>query len=61
MSICVDCTAGPQGLSGHNALTRDHHAKEPSAYRCTTCGARFTRSYDGNSVFMWKRLPDPPK
>ena len=56
---CLDCDAGPQGMRGHDALTRDHHAQERSAYRCTNCDARFSRSYDGNSVFVWKRLPEP--
>lgn len=51
---CADCEAGPQGMSGHKALERDHHAPQRSTYRCTACDTRFQRTYDG--TFVWKRL-----
>lgn len=53
---CEACDAGPEGIGGHHDLSRDHHAHGRSEYECTSCGTRFSRRYDGNSVFAWSRV-----
>lgn len=56
-SRCEACLTRPSGIEGHEAL--DSSRTGPSTrltFRCTRCGTRWGREYEGSGVFVWIEL-----
>lgn len=57
LGLCVVCAAEPKGIDGHANL---HAHSQPTEgrrgkylFRCSSCGARWSRSYAGSGEFAW--------
>jgi hypothetical protein len=57
LGLCGTCNASPKGIDGHGDL---HAQSQPVdgrrgrlLFRCTTCGARWSRAYMGSGEFAW--------
>ena len=62
MDSCARCTAGPDGLEGHQELTlkmdgqpRYGQAKGHHLFECVACSIVWERHYDGGGAFRWRR------
>lgn len=67
LGLCGNCNASPKGIDGHGDL---HAHSQPAdgrkgryLFRCSSCGARWSRSYTGSGEFTWalERKPDSAK
>ena len=60
---CAHCQAGPHGIEGHHGLFLMDIERGPDydigtpLFRCTVCQHIWERSYRGEGVFKWRRLP----
>ena len=58
---CNYCSDGPKGIDGHGGLHLDaNNDADIPAFRCSACGTRFRREYEGSGVFVWVRVQDHP-
>lgn len=59
LGLCLTCNAAPKGIDGHADL---HAQSQPAEgrrgrilFRCSSCGARWSRTYTGSGEFAWVR------
>jgi hypothetical protein len=57
LGLCGTCNAAPKGIDGHPNL---HAQSQPVdgrrgrfQFRCSSCGARWSRTYTGSGEFAW--------
>jgi hypothetical protein len=57
LGLCGTCNAAPRGIDGHANL---HAQSQPAdgrkgrlLFRCSSCGARWSRAYTGSGEFGW--------
>lgn len=55
-SKCEACEARPTGIAGHPHLFTESFYSQDVVFSCDGCGTRWSRSYAGDSVFVWTEL-----
>lgn len=57
LGLCGICNGAPRGIDGHANLHAHSHPadgrKGRFVFRCSTCGARWSRTYTGSGEFAW--------
>lgn len=53
MSKCPDCEKGPMGQEGHPGLLTQAMTGGQVQFKCSSCGALWSRSYAPGGRFEW--------
>ena len=51
---CQPCLNRPSGLEGHDHLNSSRSGPASRLiFKCSACGARWAREYEGSGLFVW--------